>query len=65
MVPRSSVVLCVHKTRLQCAQEWALDRSETSFGTKLVLYRYTRMYIGREVYGCTTVEDGSNGLTTS
>ena len=25
------------KTRLQCAQGWAWDRSETSFGTKLVL----------------------------
>ena len=53
------------KTRLQCAQGWAWDRSETSFGTKLVLNRCTWTYIGWEVHGCTTVEDGSNGLTVS
>ena len=60
-----SDVLCVHKTRHQCAQGWAWNRSETSFGTKLVLNRCTWTYIGWEVHGCTAVEDGSNGLTVS
>ena len=37
------------KTRLQCAQGWAWDRSETSFGTKLVLNRCTWTDIGTDV----------------
>ena len=44
----------MHKSRRQNAQGWAGDKSETSFGTKLVLYRCTWTYIGREVHGCTT-----------
>ena len=43
----------MHKSRRQNAQGWAGDKSETSFGTKLVLYRCTWTYIGREVHGCT------------
>ena len=37
------------KTRLQCAQGWAWNRSATSFGTKLILNRCTWTYIGWEV----------------
>ena len=55
----------MHKSRRQNAQGWAGNKSETSFGTKLVLYRCTWTYIGREVHGCTTVEDDSNGLAAS
>ena len=44
----------MHKSRRQNAQGWAGNKSETSFGTKLVLYRCTWTYIGREVQGCTT-----------
>ena len=46
----------MHKSRRQNAQGWAGDKSETSFGTKLVLYRCTWTYIGREVHGCTLLD---------
>ena len=43
----------MHKSRRQNAQGWAGHKSETSFGTKLVLHRCTRTYIGGEVHGRT------------
>ena len=43
----------MHKSRRQNAQGWAGNKSEISFGTKLVLYRCIWTYIGREVRGCT------------
>ena len=43
----------MHKSRRQNAQGWAGNKSEISFGTKLVLYRCIWTYIGREVHGCT------------
>ena len=51
-----SEICASHKSRRQNAQGWAGNKSETSFGTKLVLYRCTWTYIGREVHGCTTVQ---------
>ena len=48
-----SEIYVIHKSRRQNAQEWAGNKSETSFGTKLVLYRCTWTYIGREVHGGT------------
>ena len=48
-----SEICVMHKSRRQNAQGWAGNKSETSFGTKLVLYRCTWTYIGREVHGCT------------
>ena len=52
--PRMAVVpsrsdFCKAKTRRQCAQGWAWDRSETSLGTKLVLNRCTWTDIGTDV----------------
>ena len=46
----------MHKSRRQNAQGWAGNKSETSFGTRLVLYRCTWTYIGREVHGCTLLD---------
>ena len=43
----------MHKSRRRNAQGWAGNKSKTSFGTKLVLYRCTWTYIGREVQGRT------------
>ena len=48
-----SEICVMHKSRRQNAQGWAGNKSETSFGTKLVLYRCTWTYIGREVHGRT------------
>ena len=48
-----SEIYVIHKSRRQNAQGWAGNKSETSFGTKLVLYRCTWTYIGREVHGGT------------
>ena len=42
----------MHKSRRQNAHGRAGNKSETSFGTKLVLYRCIWTYIGREVHGC-------------
>ena len=39
-----SEICASHKSRRQNAQGWAGNKSETSFGTKLVLYRCTWTY---------------------
>ena len=53
----SEATFCaMHKSRRQNAQGWAGNKSETSFGTKLVLYRCTWTYIGREVHECTLLD---------
>ena len=53
----AAAMFCVmHKSRRQNAQGWAGNKSETSFGIKLVLYRCTWTYIGREVHGCTLLD---------
>ena len=53
----SEATFCtMHKSRRQNAQGWAGNKSETSFGTKLVLYRCTWTYIGREVHGSTLLD---------
>ena len=56
VVPCRSKICVMHKSRRQNAQGWAGNKSETSFGTKLVLYRCTWTYIGREVHGCTLLD---------
>ena len=53
LVPCSSEIWAMHKSRRQNAQGWAGHKSETSFGTKLVLHRCTWTYIGGEVQGRT------------
>ena len=54
VVPRSNKFAL--QTRRQNAHGWAGNKSETSFGTKLVLYRCTWTYIGREVHECTLLD---------
>ena len=51
----------MHKSRRQNAQGWAGHKSETSFGTKLVLHRCTWTYIGGEVHGRTLFNSATDG----